>query len=242
MRWPCKKGEMFFCERACWGFPQQGLVKLVAIRGDSRLNETQQEATANSGDAARSTDMRWQGANWRCFCRYATAITLISIVAVSWLNASPSADQILGGAAFAAAVFVLSECLFARRMGVCLESEGLTLCGPIRRTYVPWASVRGLTWRSAKRGITKARFLYVDTDQSHPRRFPADAPLRMPTFVSVSNSNLPNDRLLGSLLTSNIARAEDGNEADALELFSTARINAGQNQRRRTEVQDGKTR
>jgi hypothetical protein len=130
------------------------------------------------------------------------------------------------GLVVVALVFGFSEWLFARRMGLEIGPDGVTLRGAVSRVFVPWSQMDGLRWE-AGRFIGRTEFLYIETDQPKPRRVPADAPLRVPTVACATRSNLPNDRLLGPLLTSPNIRAADGTEADPIDVLERARAAAG---------------
>lgn len=172
-----------------------------------------------------STDYgKWQGAHWRRFCRGLIGFILLLAIGLSWLRASPSAAQVGGGLAFAAIVFALSDWMFARRMGFELRAQDLTLQGPLREIRIPWSDLQGLHWTEARRGLSRTKFLYVETTQRSPKRIPSDSPIRIPT-VSFADSNLPNDRFLGPILTSRNVRAPDGREVDVFDLFERVRSN-----------------
>ena len=172
-----------------------------------------------------STDPgKWQGAHWRRFCRGLIGSILLLAIGLSWLRTSLSAAQMGGALAFAAIVFALGDWIFARRMGFDLGAQGLTLQGPLRQVRIRWVDLQGLHWAEARRGLTKTKFLYVETTQQSPRRIPSDSPIRVPT-VSFADSNPPNDRLLGPILTSPNVRAPDGREVDVFDLFERARSN-----------------
>jgi len=119
-------------------------------------------------------------------------------------------------------VFVFSEWLFARRMGLEIGRDGLTLRGVVTRVHVPWSYVRGLRWEEARRLISKTESLYLEADYPKPRWVPASAPIRIPTITCATRSSLPNDRLLGPLLSSPNIRAADGTEADAMSVLKRA--------------------
>lgn len=172
--------------------------------------------------ADQAGNRRWQGAHWRRLCRALTGFLLLVVVGVSWLRTAPSGSQVVGGLVVVALVFALSEWLFARRMGFEVGRDGVTLRGVVSRVFVPWSQVDGLHWK-ARRFISRTEFLYVETDQPEPRRVPADAPLRIPTVTCATRSSLPNDRVLGPLLSSPNVRGADGTEADAMVLLEGAR-------------------
>jgi hypothetical protein len=130
-----------------------------------------------------------------------TGFLLLLAIGFSWLRNPPAASQAVGGLVFAALVFAFSEWIFARRMGLEVGREGLTLLGPLRRVHVPWADVGGLRWVESWRALTKYKFLYVETDRSHAREVPKDARLRVPT------------------VTSPMVRSRDGREANVTELI-----------------------
>lgn len=165
---------------------------------------------------------KWQGAHWRRFCRSLIGFILLLALGLSWLRTSPSTAQVVSGLVFAAVVFLLGDWIFARRMGLELDSRGLTLRGPLRQVHIPWSNLQGFHWADARRGLTRTKFLCAETEQHSPRRVPGDAPIRVPT-VTFADSRLPNDRLLGPIWTSPNIRLSDGREADALELLERAR-------------------
>lgn len=177
---------------------------------------------ASNPDAELAGAGRWQGAHWRRLCRALTGFLLLVVVGYSWLRNAPSVSQVAVGLVVVVLVFGLSEWLFARRMGFEIGRDGVTLCGAISRVFVPWSQVDGLHWE-ARRFISRTEFLYIETDQPKPRRVPADAPLRIPTITCATRSALPNDRLLGPLLSSPNIRAADGTEADPIDVLERAR-------------------
>lgn len=167
---------------------------------------------------------KWQGAHWRRFCRSLIGVILLLAIGLSWLRTSPSSSQIVGALVFAAMVFALSDWIFARRMGFELAVQGLTLCGPLRQIHIPWSDLQGLHWAEAQRGLSKTKFLYAETTQRKPKRIPRGTPIRVPT-VSFADSHLPNDRLLGPILTSPNVRSPDGREVDVCDLLERVRSN-----------------
>jgi hypothetical protein len=167
---------------------------------------------------------RWQGARWRRLCRGTAALFLGGLTIYGWARSSPSLVQGLTGLGVVGLVFISCEYVFARRMGLEICPDCLILRGPLRKVRVPWSHVQGILWRE-KPSLSRAKYLYLKTDQDKPRRVPRDAPLRIPTVAWVFDSSLPNDRILGPFLTSPNVRADDGREADAIALLERARTN-----------------
>lgn len=165
---------------------------------------------------------RWQGARWRRLSRGLTGSVVLVAVAYSWLSDSPSGSQVAVGLPVVALVLALSEWLFARRMGFEIGADGVTLRGAVSQVFIPWSRVRGVRWEQARRLVSKTEHLYIDADHPEPRRVPADASIRIPTVACATRSSLPNDRLLGPLLSSPKVRAADGTEADAMEVLEGA--------------------
>jgi hypothetical protein len=130
---------------------------------------------------------------------------------------------VVGGLVVAALVLALSELLFARRMGLEIGPDGVTLRGPVGRVHVSWSHVQGVRWERGHTLLSRTEFLYLETDQRSPRRVPADAPIRVPTITCATRSRLPNDRLLGPLISSPNIRSTDGREADAIAVLERAR-------------------
>lgn len=168
---------------------------------------------------------RWQGAHWRRLCRTTAGSGLGVLTVLGWTNSSLNFAQGLTTLGFVSCVFVSYEYMFARRMGMEVRPDSLALRGPFRQVQVPWPNVQGFIWKEQP-SLSRTKYLYVRTDQKKPRRLPGDSPLRIPTVASVFDSSLPNDRILGPLLTSPNVRANDGREVDALELLEWARERA----------------
>jgi hypothetical protein len=184
-----------------------------------------QITTSKAAHTYMNTDVRWQGAHWRRLCRFSVAFFLAIILGFSWVTNPPSASQLIAGIIVVALVCALSEWLFARRMGVEIQQDAVTLCGPFRRTRIPWTQVQGLVWRDAL-SFSRTKYLCLETNSRAPRRIPQNAPVRIPTIACSSESSLPNDRLLGRLLTSPDIRSPAGEEVDAVKTIEQA-WNAG---------------
>lgn len=165
---------------------------------------------------------RWQGARWRVLCRFTAAFAIGLPLVVGFASSSPTPAQGLTGVGIAVVVLGLCEYLFARRIGFEIQPDRLVLCGLIRRVDIPWRNVQEILWRR-KPSLSHTQYLYLKTDQENPRRFPRDAPVRVPTVAFVAKSPLPNDRLLGSFLTSPNVRTNDGREVDVVDLLEQAR-------------------
>lgn len=183
------------------------------------------QPTCDDADATLHKQGRWQGAHWRRACRFSVGVVLTIIVGFSWLTNAPTLSQLAGGLIVIALVVALCEWLFVRGMGVEIEQDAIIFCGPIRRIRIPWEHVQGLVWREAF-SLSKTKYLFWKTDTTRPRRVPQDAPIRIPTIASSAASRLPNDRLLGSFLTSPNIRSSAGEEADAFKAIEQA-WNAG---------------
>lgn len=164
---------------------------------------------------------RYQGAHRRRLVISIVGFVLLAVVAYSWLHHVPSSGQVGVTIAIVAAVLALSEWIFVRRVGIEIQPDGLVLCGSVRKVVVPWSRVRGFTWKEA-RSLTKTEYLYVETDQSTPRRVPKDAPIRLPTIARTIKRDRLNDRVLGPLLTSRNVRSTAGVEVDATEILEQA--------------------
>jgi hypothetical protein len=139
---------------------------------------------------------RYQGARWRRGCRAIVVFLIVVVVGLSWAHNAPTVAQFLIVVAIVAVVLALCEWLFARRMGLEIQLDGLVLRGPIRRIHAPWSQIQGFTWGEA-RSLTKTEYIYVETDQATPRRVPRDAPIRLPTIALVTRPFLPSDWFLG---------------------------------------------
>jgi hypothetical protein len=164
---------------------------------------------------------RYQGAHRRRLIFFVVGLVLLFVVSFSWLHDAPSLTQIAVAILVAIAVLGLSEWIFIRRVGIEIQPDGLVLCGSVRKVPVPWSRVRGFTWKEA-RSLTRTEYLYVETDQSMPRRIPKDAPIRLPTVARTIKRDRLNDRLLGPLLTSPNLRSTAGVEVDATEILERA--------------------
>jgi hypothetical protein len=158
---------------------------------------------------------RYQGAHWRRVFRCVAVSLILLVVGYSWIRQGPTAAQFFVAIAIIAVVLLLCDWLFARRMGLEIQHDGLVIRGPIRRVYVPWSRVKGFTWREV-RSLTKTEYLYIETDQAAPRRIPKDAPVRLPTIARMTKPSLPNDRVLGPLFTSPNIQSTTGEQVDAL--------------------------
>lgn len=167
----------------------------------------------------------WQGAHWHRICRIFPAAFSLLVLFSSWSNNAPSVSQVLVTLGCISFVFLIVEWAFVRKTGFEICSDGLILCGPIRRVRVPWSQVKGFIWQE-RRSRSRGKFLCLETDQEIPRRFPRNAPVRVPTVTCVFDSQLPNDRLLGPLLTSSRVRSADGREVEAVELLERVRSRA----------------
>jgi hypothetical protein len=118
---------------------------------------------------------------------------------------------------------MVSEWVFARRMGIEITGEALILCGPMRRISISWGSIQRVEWKETRRLMSRTQFLFIQTDEQSPRRILSDAPVKVPAVAYAGESDLPNDRLLGPYLTSRNLRSADGREADALALLERIR-------------------
>ncbi|HEY2717136.1 MAG TPA: hypothetical protein VGI73_13030 [Solirubrobacterales bacterium] len=172
-------------------------------------------------DGSEITYGRYQGAHRRRLIFSVVGFVLLVVVGYSWLRDAPSFPQIAVTILVAMAVLGLSEWIFIRRVGIEIQPDGLVLCGSVRKVAVPWSRVRGFTWKEA-RSLTKTEYLYVETDQSIPRRVPKDAPIRLPTVARTIKRDHLNDRLLGPVLTSPNLRSTAGVEVDATEILERA--------------------
>lgn len=164
---------------------------------------------------------RWQGAHWSRLCRSAILVLLAVLLIVSWQQGISSVSQGLATLAFCIGTFTLGEWLFVRRMGLEIQAERLILRGPVRRLAIPWSEIEGLRWRDA-RSMSRTKYLYVLTKARKPKRFPPDAPVRLPTISCPSDSYLLNERWLGKALASPKLRGVHGEEVDAVSLLETA--------------------
>jgi hypothetical protein len=166
---------------------------------------------------------RYQGAHWRRVFRCVAVFLILLVVGYSWIRHGPTAVQFLIAIVVIAVVLSLCDWLFARKMGLEIQFTGLVIRGPIRKVYVPWSRIQGFEWKEV-RSLTKAEYIYVETDQAVPRRIPRDAPIRLPTIARMTKPSLPNDQFLGPLFTSPNIRSVTGEEVDAMATLKRAWI------------------
>lgn len=167
----------------------------------------------------------WQGAHWRRSCRIIPVAFVLLVIFSTVSKGRLSFSGVPATLGCIAVVFLAVEWALGRKMGFQISDDALVLCGPLRRVRIPWSKVQGFAWHQ-RRSRTKTNHLYVETDQKVPRRFPRDAPVRVPSVACVFDFQLPNDRLLGPLLTSPCVRSRDGREVEAMELLESARLQA----------------
>jgi hypothetical protein len=170
----------------------------------TRENQSRQEET---GVAA----CRYQGARSRREARSVIVLLLGGVVVAPNIAQANSVERIAVATGIAVAAFVICDFVFARRMGVTIQPQGLVLHYAFYRKRIAWSRIVGFDWRRWRDPRSEVLWLRTN-DGRRTRRIPTVA--RIPRGWWARYFGSPN------------LRARTGEEVDAMRTLEGARAAA----------------
>jgi hypothetical protein len=153
-----------------------------------------------------STGTHYQGERSRRTAR-SVSVIWIAVLLFHSLTAPESAVVWLITVATGVVLFVLCDFGFARRMGIVVAPDALTLVGAIRRSRIPWERVDHFEWRVLRRPANEWLWAVLEDGRA----------VRLPTVQRATGRNA-----ISIWEGSNRLRTRDGATVDALELLNGA--------------------
>lgn len=167
----------------------------------TRENQSRQEETAVAA-------CRYQGARSRREARWVIILLLGVVVIAPNIAQASSVERVAVAAGIAVVTFVLSDFVFARRMGVTIGPQGLILHYAFYRKRVSWSRIAGFDWGRWR--DPRSEVLWLRTNDGRRTR-------RIPTVAHIPRGWWA--RYFGS---PNL-RSRTGEEVDAMRTLEGAR-------------------
>jgi hypothetical protein len=121
-----------------------------------------------------SVRQHYQGARSRREIRFVIALFVSTLLIVPNIAQVRSFEHRVTSFALAIAVFIISDYLFSRRMGLIIEKNGLVLRYAFYRKRILWSNIAGFEWRRWRDPRSEVLWLKA-SDGSRPRRIPTVA-------------------------------------------------------------------